>query len=866
MNVDQSSFADRLLADALAADLRRPLAFVERQTTARWDHVESSVLERAALYRHELSATEALSDRALGSARDRWTKLTHGEEEPQVVDVLSRAARGMLQMDGPEMILCVDRKEPGREILRWRFVSLSLPPSILIAAATPSFAPPPAAVRLLHASMAPDGPVAEQHVHHAAMTSFEEVWAMICLRAVLRPSDFLRDLRTERAICPGLHPGECPGKKDPAGKPRTMQEKVAHARHMRGWASILWQAVVARRVLDRHSGHRGPLHTCDAPTCKTGRAILRPFFAGQAALRQGGMASYPWDEERYTLAHRYREATAPIRTGRQIPRDLLPDLAAEERSILTRAFEHLRTDEARAVRTDDADTPTYEALLLQYLRVKTAVYRMLVHPPGEHGLPNFVEHFDQIKVYAPEEARPRRTDPTEPGLSVAATERRVSPDAWPQPCERKDSERTDRSGLADAERREHAWLVHFQRKKPASSFPLYGAAVRQLEIDARGLIRALEADPKRLKTLRGVDVAGVEVDQPLWVAAEALRLVRSRSTEVASRRPRLGLQPLRMTLHAGEDFSWLTSGVRAVAEPFRWNLIERGDRIGHGIAITFDPQDWWKRNQGRVREVKTFDRLLDLAFLAAYTKLERCVDQNAWLEARIKSAVDDLDFGGKKGEGLPQGIDLVRTAMDLWDALGGRTTPRLMRRLLSSRTPPGTDAPLHERWIYSYLWHRGTQRRASAPIRMRVDDDQGDLQIASRRTERDLLITARRRLIQEVARWQVCIESNPSSNLIVGGLDAMGAAQDFLQQRSTQHGNWTLPWTISTDDPVTFATTLADEYAYAWAGMVLRADNPYDPSYARALLEEAAATLMRTRFTLPIYEDERLGRSRSRRS
>jgi adenosine deaminase len=55
-------------------------------------------------------------------------------------------------------------------------------------------------------------------------------------------------------------------------------------------------------------------------------------------------------------------------------------------------------------------------------------------------------------------------------------------------------------------------------------------------------------------------------------------------------------------------------------------------------------------------------------------------------------------------------------------------------------------------------------------------------------------------------------------------------------------------WTISTDDPVTFATSLADEYAYAWAGLVLRADNPYDPAHARALLEEAAATSMRTRF------------------
>jgi hypothetical protein len=118
-----------------------------------------------------------------------------------------------------------------------------------------------------------------------------------------------------------------------------------------------------------------------------------------------------------------------------------------------------------------------------------------------------------------------------------------------------------------------------------------------------------------------------------------------------------------------------------------------------------------------------------------------------------------------------------------------------------------------------------------------------------------LLILARRRLIEEVARWQTVIETNPSSNLVVGGLDAMGAAQDFLHTRPTLAGQgvdgWTLPWTISTDDPITFATSLADEYAYSWAGMVLRQEGAYDPSYARALLDEAAATSMRTRFTLP---------------
>src|SRR5207253_4988912 len=95
--------------------------------------------------------------------------------------------------------------------------------------------------------------------------------------------------------------------------------------------------------------------------------------------------------------------------------------------------------------------------------------------------------------------------------------------------------------------------------------------------------------------------------------------------------------------------------------------------------------------------------------------------------------------------------------------------------------------------------------------------------------------------------------------LIVGGLDSM-TAQDSLHRRpsspTSRSQNDTLTWTISTDDPITFATTLADEYAYAWAGMILREKKRYDPVYARALLDEAAATSMRMRFTMPRTEND----------
>jgi hypothetical protein len=864
MSVDENALSDRLYADALAANLRVRDAFLTSAVETSWGALEGYVRERAKVYREELGATPAAGERAIEKTEKRWHASIVPEGRVRLITLLTNSAKSLLQVDGREMILRVDRDEPGREILRWRFISLALPPAILVAAATPRGSPSPAAVRLLHAPMAPDLPVAHQHVHHAAMMSFEELWASLRLRALLEPVELLRSLRDDRSICPSLHRGLCLGGTTEAEKRLAKKRPLERGRHMTEWGGLIRQAFVARRILVEHAYHTRELSSCSDPVCKRGKAALRSFIDGRTQPYHAATTPYPWPSERYKLLRKLRSAKTPVLpSGREPDRHrLLLKMSAEERGLLVRAFSYLRAAEAGPFPSSEQSIVSadelYEQMFLQYLRVKTAVFRLLVHPPGESGLRHFLDHFKQIKVYVPESALLRPTEHPEPGLYVGAVEHRVSPDDWPGACDRWDRENDARP--EQAHRPERAWLIHFQRKPVVDGLPLYGAEIRQMDSAADRVVRALAAQPRRLRTLRGVDICGVEADQPLWVSAESLRYVRTRSSEIAGRRPELNLQPLRLTLHAGEDFGWLTSGVRAVAEPFHWKLIQRGDRLGHGIAITFKPEEWWKRKEGQVIEVKRFDRLLDLAFLAQYTARERTAEQDEWLLDQIRTTVEDIHFRRKLNT---EAINLVETVKELWRSLGGRLTRRLI-----DRPEQGSSLKTHERWIHSYLWSRGLQKYAHEPIRLKVDDDRGELRITGQRNECDLLVIARKNLIREVARWQVCIESNPSSNLVVGGLDAMGASQDFLQRRPTTHNEQveeTLTWTISTDDPITFSTTLADEYAYAWAGMVLRKDRLYDPAYARALLDEAAATSMRTRFTIPREDQARTGKDTGKR-
>jgi hypothetical protein len=865
--MDRPALADRLYAQGLAAPLRTPSLFHKGGSVIDEASADAYLRKCSEILRKSGAATAADIEWAIEQVEKSWkgVKKTHPKYPYRVVSLLSEHARSLLRHSGRDMVLEVNRVEPGREILRWRFISLALPPGILIAAATRTGFTPPEAVRLLDASIAPDQPVAHNHIHHAAMMSFEELWASLQLRALLRPAELKASLLEKRAFCPGLHLGECLGGRSDAERHLASRRPPERAKHMAEWGDLIRQAFIARRALDRHSHHPGLFKDCRESGCREALRSLGAFLAGRTKPYRATPTPYPWPEDLIRLARRYRRASAPavVRRSDARRRELILEQTAEERDLLVRAFAHLRPQER------DSPDSVYERLFVQYLRVKTALFGLLVQPSEEHGLANFIDHFQQIKVYAPESdlVRPRR--PNEPGLIVRATEYRVAPDAWFEIIRRQDRE-IEEHPTPEADRHDPAWLVHFKRSEPdGGRLPLYGSAVRKMESEADQIARALDAKPVRLRTLlRGIDICGVEEAQPLWVSAETLRRVRARSSEIAGRRPGLRLEPLRLTLHAGEDFSWLTSGIRAIAEPFHWKLIERGDRIGHGMAITLEPEEWWRRREGQVFQVKRIDRLLDLAFLAEYAK-EPSAEQEAWLREEIKQTVIYLKLeSGREPKAAPV-IDFVETAKKVWFCLGGRLTRRLME---TPHWNGDVDRP-HEKWIHSLLWRRSTQEYAAEKIYKRVDDDRNLARTKSIRNERDLLVMARKRLIREVARWQVCIESNPSSNLIVGGLEAMGAAQDFLQQRPVQlsaPGKEKLTWTISTDDPITFSTTLADEYAYAWAGMVLRDKNPYDPSYARALLDEAAATSMRMRFTIAHPDRERTkkakphGRDRAR--
>lgn len=644
--------------------------------------------------------------------------------------------------------------QPGEEILRWRWMSLALPTSLLIAAATPSGAIPPKTVRLLDCSIAPDRPVALLHAHLGAMTSFEALWSRLGVRVI--------SAREIGELMLAVQNG------NPLGQGMG-----------REWVEALRKGFWVREILLRHAGHSSRLSACS-------RCELSP-------------------ELRNVVSHFSTDPRTTIASGR----DLSPKPWINERReecFMQRALEHAKREGGQ-----------YELLLTQYIRMKVLLFRYIVADPDAHGLTSFVGTFGRANAYAQHHDASDLASEinSEIGLDVRCVEIRTNPRYW----------LNHHVGKAPFERRatETGWLLHFQRNDGVTASPAStaGDVKRASRAKAKDVLRissVIRTKPEVLRHLRGLDIAALEREGPLWDFIDALRDIRDVSRQAASACP--GLHPLRLSIHVGEDFDHLASGLRAVHEPFAWRLLERGDRLGHALALGLVPSQWvtWvERKQIRMRP---WDRLLDIGWMHYALRVFRIrmsIEDRRRLTAEATALLKLLPLRSDYDGNPISQESAIRMAELLWLGLGF-ADPRIDAHI------PGLRERVPEHMLHrSYL----IEPASDVPIMSVLQEPLAAL----------------------ISRAGVAIEVNPTSNMIIAGMSGP-LEQPMFHLRSTEPNHQqALSLAISSDDPLNFATCLADEYAYAWAGAVVGGGKP--ALYARAWLEEAAATSMRMRFTLP---------------
>lgn len=673
--------------------------------------------------------------------------------------MLRRNAQRLLASEGSYARLRLHRRRPGAEILRWREVSLAVPPSILLGAGFPDATPAIADVRILDRSLAPRSPVALLHAHAGATDRFEDLWWRLGAQFVLEPS------RARARITAA--PSDFTEGADATGR----------------WAERLRCAFFVRWALSHHLHHRSNWSGCD----DCARATLTERTISLFTQSKSG----DWLE------------------GASISSTLAAWIHERRNEV------GLETDFLRDAFSVGLRDPEFARVFVEYLRVKRRLFAYL--RPAGSGLRTFVAAYDRIAEYVGRDwgdriAYVQEIQALEDTLDVRAVEVRFTPRAVVRG-----------TPIPVPTNREIGVVAHFTRPRrlPSGGFL---AVLDDIEVDERRIGQLLRQRPEVLRWFRALDVAGNEREGPLWLYAPTIRKLRETSRRVAERSGGR-LSPLRATIHAGEDFDHLASGLRAVHEPLAWRLLERGDRLGHALALGLDVDGWARASAGVL--MRPWERLLDLGWMED-ARRRFGLPFNADWTVEVEREAREL---------------LLRLRARGWDehAPDALCWARLLWRWLPShdaRAFRGAARGSVEGWFARFLAEPDIQHDVFSRDH-RVDT----------RCDLRLLRELQHRLGTFVADSGLAIEVCPSSNLIVGGLGHVLEQPLFRMRPVSQRQRWTQAVAIASDDPLTFSTRLADEFAYAWAGLTVAARQP--AHYAREWLEDAAANSMRVRFTVP---------------
>jgi hypothetical protein len=520
------------------------------------------------------------------------------------------------------------------------------------------------------------------------------------------------------------------------------------------------------------------------------------------------------------------------------------------------------------------DDTTFAQVFWQTLRIRTLFYRHIVQRPMTPGLQWFIRFYGRISpVRGPLEPLMFASAEEVGGIrrGLRSLEVRTSPDRnetgllrYVEGFERFAKRARRRARRAGAHPCEYGLVLHFTKDRGGGSLQGYPGAYGEGSHaaphanasgyrfgtsffpaklrEAQSFAWVLRSFPLSLQVLRGLDVCTDELGVPTWVLLPVIRHVQEAGM-LASRLLRqelsLNVPPLRTTVHVGEDFVHLLSGLRRVDEAIRYVGLREGDRIGHAVALGVDPREWSGR--GGLIPVTSEERLLDLAWewnwyargdAAApggrLPRLEREIFRLAGLvfgprrllEAHLQldALADDLHDPDRLGEaGFPDGPI----------PLPGRC-----------RRDPGLGL------LVAYLTSPGIFRRGR------------EIEWVDPAADGETLVAIQAGLRRKVADLGITVEVNPSSNLLIGDLQDL-RRHPLWRLRPPQGGDNLPPVSvcIGSDDPVTFATRLPEEYQLLQDALV---SSGLGEEESRVWLERTRASGMETRFTLPRLSGRKL--------
>jgi hypothetical protein len=357
---------------------------------------------------------------------------------------------------------------------------------------------------------------------------------------------------------------------------------------------------------------------------------------------------------------------------------------------------------------------------------------------------------------------------------------------------------------------------------------------------AQALVSLFQKYPRALRTVRGFDLCTDEAGVPVWVMAPLIRWVREAGQQAAiqlKRRGELNIPPTRLSVHAGEDFIHLLSGLRRLDETLTYLKLEEGDRLGHALSLGVDPSVWCRR-AGRVvitREERLFDLIWEWSRYAKHS-IGVSSDRLAYVRTEIVRLAKFIFNKSCSPEELMEFINQLNDEEKL-GAEGFPDKPEIRTYNSEQRSEEQQDKT--KSLLNAFLRHEDVWRRG------RVSET---IDLRNIKHEEASLCQLQDGLRRKVGKLCLTIEVNPSSNLLIGDLgNFVGHPLWRLKPVLPKDDVSPLSICIGSDDPLTFATTLPHEYQLLFDALILMG---HSHDEAMKWLNATRDAGMQSRFTL----------------
>ncbi len=354
----------------------------------------------------------------------------------------------------------------------------------------------------------------------------------------------------------------------------------------------------------------------------------------------------------------------------------------------------------------------------------------------------------------------------------------------------------------DMSRSKLCLVAHFI-KEPESSgskrtFIRHSSLRNTLFLKAVALMETLK-DPHIRSLVCGIDAAASELDAGPEVFAPTFRYMRKR-----------GLA--HFTFHVGEDFRHLVSGVRAIWEAMAFLELQRGDRLGHCVAVGIEPLLWKERINGYCF-VSQGEMLDDLVFVWDLIRN----NPNTILAAnqmKMESKIQELchEIYGENYTPLELSRAWRLRVYDPFDYMNKLTICSKYFKLEKGEERLKVETLFADKtlWAIMQKYHASTIDTINKKSRIQYDKKikvkVGEIISLEQMREIQAVV------LRDIVGRGIVIETLPSSNLRIGYYKAMD--EYHLQRWIEKKGGEQQPTIVmGTDDPGIFMTNIYNEYA-----------------------------------------------------